>query len=421
MKVGILTFHSSYNFGANLQTLAIHEMLKHRGCQPVVIDYRDSWKTEMYRSRVAPAQVEAHERFIEKYLHTSPRFSCADEVQEYCEDELDLLLVGSDQVFRLRPKWTPKRVLRQLLRKDQSSAWTQVDERLPVYWLPWPKIEGRTPTRACISACAGATMFFCLGRSLSREARHCLSNFDFVSVRDDWTGWMVKWLSRGKVHPEFCPDPVFGLNDCFRVPPEETARRDVSRTILISAPLDAQWLAEFRNLAHERGFTISNLPDPHTPCAFDASDSAIDLPLSPLTWYDLLSKAAGYIGIRYHGLVSCVANGTPAVSLDVSNRPRLLKVTSRPYDLCSKAGAQRRYVPVNWLAHPSPAAVLGRLMDGPSQAAMDHYAEHAKARLARVLDHVSTRVGERTGLCLPRARGLCMSPRGRGETKTCNR
>jgi hypothetical protein len=143
MKVGILTFHSSYNFGANLQTLAIHEMLKHRGCDPVVIDYRDPWKTEMYLSGVSPAQVETHERFIEKYLTTSPRFSRADEVQEYCENELDVILVGSDQVFRLRPKWAPKRVLRRWLRRDQSSAWAQVDERLPVYWLPWARRRRR--------------------------------------------------------------------------------------------------------------------------------------------------------------------------------------------------------------------------------------------------------------------------------------
>jgi hypothetical protein len=408
MKVGILTFHSSYNFGANLQTLALHEMLKRRGCRPVVIDYRDPWKMEMYRARVAPAQVEAHERFIEKYLHTSPRFSCAGEVQEYCNDELDLILVGSDQVLRLLPKWTLKRVLRQLLRREGSSAWTRVDERLPVYWLPWPKPERQRPARACISACAGATMFFCLGRSLSREARRCLSDFDFVSVRDDWTGWMVKWLSRGKVHPEFCPDPVFGLNDCFRVPPEEVSRIDVSRTILVSAALDTKWLAEFRNLAHERGFTLSNLPDPHDACAFRVSDVTIDLPLSPLMWYDLLSKAAGYIGIRYHGLVSCAANGTPALNLDVSHRPRLLKMTSRPYDLCCKAGAKARYVPLNWLAHPSPTAVLGRLMEESSQAAVDRYAGQAKARLTQVLDHILTRVAEATHVSVSRASDMAL-------------
>ena len=108
MKVGILTFHSSYNFGANLQTLSVQEMLRARGCCPIVIDYRDPWRTEMYHSRVSPTQVQVHEQFIAKYLNTSPRFSSNEEVQQYCNDTLDVVLVGSDQVFRLLPKWAPK-------------------------------------------------------------------------------------------------------------------------------------------------------------------------------------------------------------------------------------------------------------------------------------------------------------------------
>ena len=393
MKVGILTFHSCYNFGANLQTLAVQEALRHRGCAPVVIDYRDPWTTEMYCSRVSPAQAQAHEQFIEKYLDTSPRFSCGEEVQEYCDDELDVVLVGSDQVLRLVPKWAPKQVARRLLRRDRSSDWTQVDERLPVYWLPWPRNGRQGPARVCISGSAGATMFLCLGRSLRREARRSLHSFDFVSVRDDWTGLMVKWLTGRQVKPEFCPDPVFGLNDYFTIPAEEIPDTDVSRTILVSGAIDTTWLARFRDIAHDHGLKIGNLPDPHETFAYEQADVTIDLPVSPLAWYVLLSRAAGYIGGRFHGLVTCAANRTPVVSLELSHKPKLLKMTSRTYDLCTKAHARARYVPMNWLAHPSPASVLNRLMDKSSQAAMDRYAEQAKKRLARAFDDMLACVG----------------------------
>ena len=392
MKVGILTYHSSYNFGANLQTLAIQEILKRRGCCPVVIDYRDPWKMEMYRSKVSPAQAETHERFIEKYLNTSPRLCCDKEVREYCNDELDVIFVGSDQVFHLISRWAPKQLFRLLLTGNPSSSWTQVNSRLPVYFLPWPKNITGAPTRVSIAACATGTAFFYLGKTLRQEVRRCLCNFDFVSVRDDWTSLMVKWLSKGKVKPEICPDPVFGLNDCFSIPQEEVPDIDVSKTILISAALDKNWLARFGSVAHDHGFRISNLPDPHRVFAFDENDFTIDLPLSPLAWYSLLSRAAGYIGGRFHGLVSCAANQTPVISLDLSNKPRLFKVTSRTYDLCSKAGAKSRYRPVNWLVRPSPTAVLRKLMDESSQTAMNHYAKQAKARLEQVVDKIIARV-----------------------------
>lgn len=392
MKVGILTYHSSYNFGANLQTLAVQELLRQRGCDAVVIDYRDPWRVEMYKSKVTPAQTETHERFIQEYLNTSPRFSRDDEVREYCNDELDVVVVGSDQVFRLLPRWAPKQVLRLLLTGQASSSWTQVDSRLPVYWLPWEKNEGRAPRRVAVSASACGTPYWWLGASLRRAAHCWLRDFDFVSVRDDWTRSMVRYLSKGEVDAELCPDPVFGLNSCFSVPKQEVPDMDVSKTILVSSALERGWLARFRSVAHDHGYTISNLPDPHDVLAFDESDFTIDLPLSPLAWYSLLSQAAGYLGSRFHGLVSAMANRTPAISLDVSNKPKLCKMKSRTYDLCRKAGARSRYKPVNWVARPSPAAVLKALFDDSSQAAMNRYAENARMRLDQIFDKSLTGV-----------------------------
>lgn len=193
MKVGILTFHSSYNFGANLQALAVQELLKKKGCQPVVIDYRDPWKDEMLRSRVLPAQAEMHERFIEKYLNTSPRFSCEKDVREYCNDQLDVIAVGSDQVFRLLSKWAPVQLFRQLLTGNPSSSWTQVTDRLPVYWLPWPKNGGRAPARVSIAACTTGTSFFYLGKTLRPILKGKLPYSEKLLVK---AMWVVSFKSR---------------------------------------------------------------------------------------------------------------------------------------------------------------------------------------------------------------------------------
>lgn len=392
MKVGILTYHYCYNFGANLQTLAVQELLRRRGCEAVVVDYRDPWRAEMYRSKVSSAQAEMHEDFSRKYLVVSPRLSREQEVRDYCNDVLDVVVVGSDQVFRLLPRWAPKQILRALRTGSASSGWTQVTDRLPAYWLPWPRDGVQRPVRASIAASACGTSFFYLTRRVRREARECLRNFDFVSVRDDWTSIMVKWLSRGRVKPSLCPDPVFALNRCFDVPPEETPDIDLSHTILVSGALEGKWLAGFRSVARDHGFTISNLPDPERTLEFEQSDFTIGLPLSPLMWYAMLSRAAGYLGGRFHGLVSCTANRTPAISLDLSNKPRLLKTTSRTYDLCCKARARSRYVPVNRLSHPTPASVFERLTDRESQAAMNSYAERAAARVEDTVDMILAHV-----------------------------
>lgn len=39
MKVGVVTFHSAFNFGATLQTWALQKALKQIGTEPCVINY----------------------------------------------------------------------------------------------------------------------------------------------------------------------------------------------------------------------------------------------------------------------------------------------------------------------------------------------------------------------------------------------
>ena len=397
MKVGILTYHSSYNFGANLQTLAVQEFLQRRGCHPVVINYRNPKKMEMYRAMVSSAQTEMHERFIEKYLHTSPQLSCDKDVQEYCSDELDAVFVGSDAVFRLVPRYAPKRFLRGLLGRNPSSFWYHPTDRMPVYWLPWRKNGIPKPARVSIAASTVGTQFFFLEKSLRQQACACLCDFDFISVRDDWTGLMVRCLSKGKIKPQMCPDPVFCLNDCFSIPKEEIPSVDVSKTILIASNMERKWFAQFQRVAHDHGFNICNLPNPDNGFGFDESDFTLNLPMSPLAWYALLSRAAGFIGSRFHALVSCVANKTPVISIDLSKTRRLLRMRSKTYDLCKRANAKVRYRPVQWLKCSNPRAILKLLMDKESQANMDHYAEYAKARLVTVVDEMLECVSHNRG------------------------
>ena len=111
MRVGILTYHSSYNFGANLQTLATQAALVDKGASPIVINYREPAKTEAYRQTIIAEQAEKHEAFINKYLRLSPLLTNEKDVKAFCIDALDAVLVGSDAVFRLMPKYEPIHIL----------------------------------------------------------------------------------------------------------------------------------------------------------------------------------------------------------------------------------------------------------------------------------------------------------------------
>lgn len=118
-KIGILTFHRAYNFGAVLQTYALEEAIKmiSNNAEVCVIDYRNdrienafhskSLKSKLknvikymlYHDYYVETQKKAKlfEAFIEKYISLSPQYESADEFK----NEYDSIIVGSDQVWNL--------------------------------------------------------------------------------------------------------------------------------------------------------------------------------------------------------------------------------------------------------------------------------------------------------------------------------
>jgi len=391
MKVGILTFHSSYNFGANLQTLAIQAAVEKAGAEPMVINYRDLAKMEAYRNITDPQQVSEHERFIATYLKTSEPLTTALQIEAVCRDELDVVLVGSDQVFRLISPANLRKGVRRMLKRNANPLSEEATKIPPPYWLDWNASGSASTVRtASIAASVGSSSYRFLYPGLSKRLSQCLAQFDTVTVRDRWTEKMIKRLTGGRINPDYCPDPVFSLTDNFKFPDDELPVSDLSNTILISVVMDSDWVADFAEEAHRHGYQVASLPNPDREFLMGAVDFNVHLPLSPLNWFQLLSTAAGFVGIRYHALVSCMANHTPVVAVDTTPRFSIgYQQKSRSFDLCRRAGIPLRYVgSARKLRKCSPKRLLQRLFDPGSQQKADRFAETARSRFQDTMRRV---------------------------------
>ena len=58
------------------------------------------------------------------------------------------------------------------------------------------------------------------------------------------------------------------------------------------------------------------LPIPDGYSGFKEFDYIVEYPIDPLQWYLWLKNAKGFIGLRFHAVVSCFSAGTPFYSLD---------------------------------------------------------------------------------------------------------
>lgn len=111
MKIGIITFHRTANYGAVLQAYALQEFLKQREHEVYIIDYvpniicqRLSRTFFVKDIRTIPERIQSYRkyillnRFVEKKLKLTERYTTNDELKESPPD-FELYISGSDQIW----------------------------------------------------------------------------------------------------------------------------------------------------------------------------------------------------------------------------------------------------------------------------------------------------------------------------------
>ena len=128
MKIGVLTFHGSYNYGSVLQAYAlqtyIEKLASQTGirCEYEILNYRPAEQKKLYakpqlssvRNLVKRLMYEPYrgkldeqgsefETFISQYLNTTREFTDSEVLPSFTE-KYDVLLAGSDQIWNVRAK-----------------------------------------------------------------------------------------------------------------------------------------------------------------------------------------------------------------------------------------------------------------------------------------------------------------------------
>ena len=124
MKVGILTFHFAYNYGAVLQAWGLQQAIESLGHEVCFLNYVPDYM----KKRVSPflgwglrsgsqmldtlchrlGEVKRRKRFSDfslSHLNVSPKIKSRQDLSDFC-DSLDAIVVGSDQVWNLN--WLPE-------------------------------------------------------------------------------------------------------------------------------------------------------------------------------------------------------------------------------------------------------------------------------------------------------------------------
>ena len=354
-KIGILTYHSVYNFGANLQALSTFYYFKNRGYEVKIIDWRPKDLFEHYKKSTPIEQVQVHESFFKQnYTLTATCYADADIARVIDEEKFDAIVIGSDAVCRHFPtiiRWRPSRS--KIFLKFTLSTPDIFPN--PFWGSFYAKIINKIPMILMSVSSQGTLYQYTLSKERKKIAE-ALNNFSYISVRDSWSQQVFNYFSYGKIMPEVTPDPVFAFN--VNVPPSLTSKKVIERFLLPEKYVilsfkrycspTPDWVKKFVACCEKEGIAVISLPYPQEENKMDV-DMNISLPITPIEWYNIIKYSMGYIGNNMHPIVVSMHNVVPFFSFDYyANRNRFTgKVdlkASKIYDLLERAGLLDYYI-----------------------------------------------------------------------------
>jgi len=327
MKIGILTYHAVYNFGANLQALSTFSYLKKEGHEPIIIDFFPQHLEEAFDNTVPAKQANSHKSFVRKHFVLTNRCRNAENIaSEIASNNIEAVIIGSDAVVQHYPilariKIIPSRKRILIFRIDPIKYETNFPN--PFWGEFIYHLDHKIKVAMMSVSCQNADYKLFTSRE-NRAINRMIEKFAYISVRDRRTQELFKNVSNGTCIPQVTPDPVFAFNDNIQ---NVTGKEDILRKfnlpekyILLSfnspKTVDQSWISHFAFIAKKTGLESVALAMPGGIIFPHNLRYVINVPLDPLDWYNIIKYSSAYIGEKMHPVIVSIHNNVPFFSFD---------------------------------------------------------------------------------------------------------
>ncbi len=327
MKIGILTYHAVYNFGANLQALSTFCYLKNNGHDPVIIDFFPEKLEESFDKNVPLVQANAHKSFLMKHFVMTNRCRDAEGVaREIVLNNIEAVIIGSDAVvqhFTLLDRISIFPSRRTLLKFQVAQVNYETNFPNP-FWGEFIDYLDRNIKIVMMSVSCQNTDYKLIRGRTRKSIHEKMQKLSYISVRDDRTQMLIRHVSNNSIIPNVTPDPVFAFNDnfkCFTSKIETIRKFNLPENYILLSFNSAKtvsklWLGSFKKISAQSGYKCVALAMPGGIRFEHEFDYKIDIPLDPIDWYSLIRYSSAYIGEKMHPVIVSIHNSVPFFSFD---------------------------------------------------------------------------------------------------------
>jgi hypothetical protein len=319
MKIGILTFHFGYNYGAIMQTYALQQYLSNCGYSVEIINYtppnvkhrpyliqllsRNISVSKILKTikkiQYAPMQKEKFKLFKNKYLNLSRLYNY--ELLSSISTEFNAIIVGSDQI------WNPSQ------------------HRLGSYFLA--HLEKFNGKRISYAPCCA---FNKVEENNKPKLKDALNKFNQISVRNQETERFVFELT-GKT-PTIVVDPTLLWDFKELIADEPIISEKYAITYILGNEITGghnKVINELRN-KYAGIKIISVILTENNPQLFDWSDKVF-WSASPIEWINLFYYSTFVYTDSFHGVLFAIKFKKPflAYYAEIARASRFIDLMNR--------------------------------------------------------------------------------------------
>lgn len=285
MKIGILTYHRTLNYGACLQAVATRIILERMGHEVYYVDYWPKYHSQGYKTFSLAQFMKLpsigwklnylFSTFNRKKRNDNFSFFHNKYIIPYCRpisEEYDVVVYGSDQIWR-----------KQKHLKDYN----------PVYF---GENECRTQRHIAFSGSMGVLPDNETDRNTLPKL---LSNFEKIAVREDDLFELVKSLGYSNVEKTLDPTLLLNSKDWDTI--IDTPKYSEEPYVLVYSigKVDAFNMDSIQKYASQRKLTVKNLSG--TPSKSDTKNHITTA--GPYEFLRLIKNAECVFTSSFHGLV----------------------------------------------------------------------------------------------------------------------
>lgn len=323
MKIGILTYHRSHNYGAYLQAYSLsHALNDIEGISCEIINYNLEKEDKIYKKRIYKRPIYARvynqqdkmfevaqqEQLLSGELYLDDNY---ENILNIIENKYDVLVAGSDEIWRIASRGFPN-----------------------VYWIP-----GKHNFVKMSYAASGRMSLDKVTADQQKTLSQLYTDFSYIGVRDEATKIFVEKL---------CPD----INIHRNCDPAFLYHRFKDKSGLRHEICEKWNLNEKKKIIaimYDRPEVIGKLrrrlgKNYQFVCiARPMWNADINLcSVTPFEWVDIIGGCDYLVSSYFHGMLFAVNQNTPFVVIDRrADRNNILN--SKLYDFLKYTGIEERY------------------------------------------------------------------------------